>query len=384
MNKIIARFAMIATIIPIMVGCGNEKSKVNKEDYDVVLESRTESREIVHDIIKLPLENEVGINNGFHLFDQLVIEKEGKPVVISRMENEKKDRMHFTVSELQDDGTWKTEDPKWNDACCGKDRYGALQFMFSPNNELYVLMVKQNFSNPILRHLSPDGETYDIDLGSVIKENPNRTLLGGKFIDNSRIALSLDVVSFSSESNLEKKKKPSNEDEYNNEKTLIQVFDITKAQIDKEKEFVFAEPRFYDLDLNGYIYNSEYDSIEVRKIGEKIPKKNIQCGLKTMEGETGMCFEFISDDKENAYLFSSKGILGGKLDSDKWDCILDKDDISIEKDELVKEIISKGMQSTGTDIMIKGKESDYDFYRLINYVGEKSSQKLLVHYHEKE
>ncbi|WP_026834390.1 hypothetical protein [Eubacterium xylanophilum] len=381
MKSKMAKKLVILGVLGLLVGCSNkidDKDSINKTS--VVEES--EKPQIVHDIIEMPAVKE---EEGYKFNDYLYVVKDGKPEVISRLINKGKKRVRFTISNLNKDNTWTTQIAPWSENCNYQDLYSVMCFSYNAEGVLYALMLKQDFTNPIIRCLGDDGKSYDIDMQDVKKTYPNRFPYKFSFIDNNRCVLYMDYDKEKEKGTQKKQGTYRSSQDIEAEKTLMQVYNIAENRMESDKEFLFYDVSIYDKDLRGYVYNPENDAIVVKKMGDKISERMIKCGLKEFWSKPRRGYEFLSEDGDKGYLLSEFGIVGGNLDAEKWDWIVDRGEFVLGGDEeIIKRVNSKGMTPMGTIKVLKGNESDYDFYRLMRYANNNESEMFWVYYHEKE
>ena len=122
--------------------CSCTKQRDNETQTHI--NEKKENEQIVSEIIQDP-----EALNSAEITGSFVVNTEDMPIVINMVDDKKENRVHYEVNYLNEDGTWKTTKPKWNDYFNKNHTYGMIGIVEDTKDRFYALIFAYKVDNNI-------------------------------------------------------------------------------------------------------------------------------------------------------------------------------------------------------------------------------------------
>lgn len=103
-----------------------------------------------------------------------VINTEDMPVMVNMIEDKKEQRVYYEVDCLQEDGTWDSEKPAWNEYFGKNHTYGMIGIVLDSKGRFYALIGNGEMTDQKVVRLYEDGNVEEINIHDIKKGDRRR------------------------------------------------------------------------------------------------------------------------------------------------------------------------------------------------------------------
>lgn len=313
-SNVVIRMGLIIAAGCLLCGC----AKQTENNTQTRIKDQTEKRQTASEIIESPKAmNAAGTTGTF------VINTEDMPVMVNMIEDKKEQRVYYEVDCLQEDGTWDSEKPAWNEYFGKNHTYGMISIVLDSKGRFYALIGNGEMTDQKVVRLYEDGNVEEINIHDIKKVTEGEMPIGISLVNDNEILI-----------------------QYIGDQSTTNggihgvLFDLLEEKMVGTPEVVSINTCAFDK--NGLFYRADtiQNLIVGKKPGESIASCSIQC-----EGTLSASSPIIVKD-DYGYVLTDDGIYGGKLTDKKWECLLPKEE----------------MQSGYVQNFIKPSGHDSEFY----------------------
>lgn len=292
-NRKIIYFSLVMIIGCILCSC----TKQRDNETQTHINEKKENEQIVSEIIQDP-----EALNSAEITGSFVVNTEDMPIVINMVDDKKENRVHYEVNYLNEDGTWKTTKPKWNDYFNKNHTYGMIGIVEDTKDRFYALIGNGKCTNQKVVRLYEDGNVEEINIDDIKKVTDGEMPIGISMVNDNQVLI-----------------------QYIGDQSTTHggihgiVFDLLEKKIVGTHEVISTTT--CQFDANGMFYRA--DTLQNLIIGKKMGEDLASCSIKC-EGTLSASSPIVIKD-DYGYVLTDGGIYGGKLTDKSWGCILPKD-----------------------------------------------------------
>lgn len=362
-SRSILHIFICAIALVMFVGCTE-----NRISSDVRINLKKTKEKIKSEVIELP-----DVATSERVLEYFTVTTENLPVMISMLKNEQGTKLEYYISRLQEDGTWETEVPKWNDNCVNIKGYNIISVSEDQNGCMYALMFGRELTKQKVVRLNKDGSIRELNLSNVRKQYKGMVLSAIALIDSEKMVL--QFVNYNPDESI------SNDDSEEKNKNLVQAvqYDIVNETPLEIKGVMYSENYNFDLEGVYYTSNVEQGLIVGRKIDSKLNEYAIKCG------DSVPLAADINLKDDSGYVVTSDGLYGGKLVSGQWECLISSQDMQITQNTKNFSLLDVPfIPDMGQDVskLVKGVNSENEIYCLVECSQNGKLQSVWIHYYE--
>lgn len=179
-NRKIIYFSLVMIIGCILCSC----TKQRDNETQTHINEKKENEQIVSEIIQDP-----EALNSAEITGSFVVNTEDMPIVINMVDDKKENRVHYEVNYLNEDGTWKTTKPKWNDYFNKNHTYGMIGIVEDTKDRFYALIGNGKCTNQKVVRLYEDGNVEEINIDDIKKVTDGEMPIGISMVNDNQVLI---------------------------------------------------------------------------------------------------------------------------------------------------------------------------------------------------